>query len=385
MASPSQHPALPAQLPLELGGDALLELPAQPEPMRARPIAEPFDSPEYLFETRWNGIRALASIMDGQVRLHNHRLGDLSSRFPELRPLAQAAADQPLLIDGEIVIVDERGHPELDQPQYRLRLLDEQHILAEAMRQPACFLASDLLFRGRRWTVGEPLWRRKRWLAEALHPCDCLYLAEHFETEGRALFQAAVDSDLEGILAKPKDSVYAAGGTTGWLAVAREREELVIGGYSLQIGPAGGRMVELLLGGYDAAGQFLFAAPAAPPEDEILRAELSAALNALQAEQPPFAEPPPFIACWVRPELVVTVNFGQRAGQAGPRVPFVERVRLDVAPDDCLLPGDMPAARPRPAPEARPQLTMLTTLPLPLEPAESEPRERPRLRLVNGD
>jgi ATP-dependent DNA ligase len=352
--------------------------------MRARPVTEPFDSPDYLFETRWNGIRALASIAAGEVRLHNRRQGDLTSRFPELRMLCQAAIDQPLLVDGEIVIVDDRGRPDFDAPQRRLRLLDEQLIGAEALRRPACFLASDVLFRGQRWLVGEPLQRRKRWLSEALHPADCLYLAEYFEAEGRALFQAAIDSELEGILAKPKDGLYAEGIGGGWLAVGREREEFAVGGYSMQIA-GGSRTVELLLGGYDAAGQFLFATASTPPADERLRNELFTVLNALQVDQSPFASPPPFIACWVRPEVVVSVTFSRRPGTSELRYPVLERVRVDMGPDECLLPIDGPTQRLAPRPQPRPQLTMLTTMPLPLGgAAPPEPLARPQLRLVDG-
>jgi bifunctional non-homologous end joining protein LigD len=354
----------------------VLDVPGNVEPMRARPVGEAFDSAEYLFETRWNGIRALASIADGRVRLYNRRQADLTARFPELGFLGHSAAEQPLLVDGEIVIVDEHGHPDFDAPQWRLRLVDAQLIHAEALRKPACFLASDLLFRGQHWLLGEPLVRRKRLLAETLHPADCLYLAEYFENEGRALFQASTESQLEGILAKPRDGLYAPGGT-GWLAVGRDSQELVVGGYSMQI-VGGSRSIELLLGGYGADGQLWFVASIQPPSDERLRNELFPVLNALQVDHCPFAEAPPFIACWTRPELVVTASFGR------PGRPTFERTRVDVSPDDCLLPVDGPAASPPLRAESRPQLTMLTTLPLPLplDGAPAEASARPALRLV---
>jgi len=351
--------------------------------MRARLISEPFDSSEYLFETRWSGIRALAFVAGGQVRLHSRRLGDLTARFPELALLRESAAEQPILLDGEIVVVNERGQPDFEAPQWRLRLLDPRLIETEAVRHPACFLASDILFRGQRWLLAEPLQRRKRLLSEALHQADCLYLAEFFDGEGRALFQAAVDSDLEGILAKPKNSLYAPGGFGGWLAVGRGREELVVGGYSMQIA-GGSRTIELLLGSYDPAGQLAFVTSVIPPQDETSR-ELFTVLNALQIDQPPFAESLPFIACWVRPELVVTVSFSPAPGGREPRSPILERVRLDVAPDDCLLPADAPELRRARVPEPRPQLTMVSTLPLPLtvDTPAPPPAPRPPLRLVN--
>jgi bifunctional non-homologous end joining protein LigD len=310
------------------------------------------------------------------VRLHNRRQGDLTARFPELAFLSHSAADQPLLVDGEIVIVDQHGHPDFDAAQLRLRLVDGQLIDAESLRKPACFLASDLLFRGHRWLLGEPLSRRKRLLADALHQAECLYLAESFESEGRALFQASADSGLEGIVAKPLDGLYAPG-SGSWLAVARDSRELLIGGYSLHFA-SGNRTVELLLGAYDPQGDLRFVAAVQPPAGDQPRNELFAVLNALQVDSCPFAGTPPSIACWVRPEVVVTTSFAQ-AGSAR-----FERVRVDVCPDECLLPIDGPVQAAAAPAAARPRLTMLTTLPLPLDddapPADAGPR--PVLRLV---
>ncbi len=370
------------QLALELPEAGDVELPRQVDPMRARLISAPFDSPDYLFETRWNGIRAVAAVQHGEVTLRNRRVGDISDRFPELGTLALAASEQPLLLDGEILVVDERGRPDFDALQRRLRLVDRSLILAEAKRQPACYLASDLLFRGQRWLLADQLERRKRLLADVLHPSDTIYLAEAFDAEGQALFQAAVESDLEGVVAKPRSSLYAPGAYGQWLAVGRGREEFVVGGYSMRIAGSE-RSVELLIGAYDVDGRLVFVQAVPPPADETVRNELFPVLNALQVEQPQFAETPPFIACWVRPEVVLTVSFSQRPGRPEPRSPFVERVRLDVAPDECLLPVDLEVPGSSAKPD-RPQLTMLTTLPLPLAASGGDTRTRPALRVV-GD
>src|SRR5947209_5259099 len=107
----------PAQLSLGLDDRGAIGLPANLEPMLARPASEPFDSPDYLFETWWHGVRVLASVAAGAVRLRNRRLGEVTYHFPELEPLCQSVVEQPLLLDGEIVIVNEHGHPDLDALQ----------------------------------------------------------------------------------------------------------------------------------------------------------------------------------------------------------------------------------------------------------------------------
>ena len=353
--------------------------------MRTRPANDAFDSADYVFETRWNGVRTLAAIERGRVRLRNYRLGDVTARFPELALLRHAAAEQPLLLDGEIVIVDQRGRPDFDSLERRLRLLDDRLIADEASKRPACFLATDVLFRGSQWLLREPLLRRKRILAEVLHRGDCLYLSEAFEGEGHALFQAALDSELDGVIAKPANGPYTPGDFGGgWLTVSHGRRELVVGGYSMQIAGSS-RMIELLVGSFDDGGSLIFETAAQLPADEPRRTELFTVMNALQVDEPPFAEAPPFIACWVRPELVVTVDYRRPAGEDEVRCPIVERVRLDVAPDECRLPVDAPPPTPSLA-APRPRLTLLTTLPLPFEPASPAlPASRPFLRVVGAD
>src|SRR5579862_4899466 len=95
----------PEQLSLGLDDLGALGLPAHLEPMRARPASDPLDSPDYLFETWWNGVRALVSVASGKVRLYNRRLGDVLPHFPELEPLGYSVAEQPAMLDGDIVIV----------------------------------------------------------------------------------------------------------------------------------------------------------------------------------------------------------------------------------------------------------------------------------------
>ena len=371
----------PGQLPLRLEEPGVIALPQGLEPVRIRRVARPFDAAGYLFESRWKGIRVLAAIERGKVSVRNRRLGELASRFPEAQLLRDAAVEQPLLVEGELVVLDARGRPDFDVLQHRLRLLDESLIDRESRERPACFLAVDILFRGQRWLLGEPLSRRKRLLAEALHASDFLYLSEPFEDEGRALFQATLDSDLEGIVAKPVASPYTPGTHGGgWLTVGKGSEELVVGGFN--VFPGGGASeAELLLGSFDDTGRLTFVMTALPPPAEEARKELFAVLNAFQIDESPFGQPLPYLANWVRPEVVVTVDSEQREGSGAA---VIQRVRLDVAPDECMLPIDAPSIA-TVTPNSRPKLTLLSTLPLPFQDGSAASGARPVLRILGGE
>ncbi|MHB8621087.1 MAG: ATP-dependent DNA ligase, partial [Chloroflexota bacterium] len=259
-------------LPLDLPPGRESALPGRVEPMMPRLAGGPFDSTDYLFEIRWDGIRALAAVQRGRVQLTNPRLGDITHLFPELLGLSQAVEDSCLL-DGEVVLVDGEGQPDFDGAQRRLRAVDERDSLREAGRHPACFLAFDLLHRRGRSLLGEPLIRRKKLLAEVAQQAECLYVSEYFEAEGRALLQAAEETDLEGIVARAKGSRYIPGSHSGqWLAVRRtRREHFVVGGYTLLITgqaetAAGGsdRSMRLLLGALNHDGELALAGTALP-------------------------------------------------------------------------------------------------------------------------
>ncbi len=375
---------LPVQLSLELSGGPLA-LPRRLDPMLAQATAQPFDSPDYLFEVRWDSVRAVATIEDNRVTLHNRRLGEVQAHFPELTRMPDCLSETPVVLDGEIIIVDEVGRPDFDALQRRLRSVGSPAPTVSAGERTACYLAYDLLFRGNRWLTSEPLIRRKRTLAEIIKPSECVYVSEYFDSEGIALFDAVAESDLEGIVAKSKGGAYTPGSRANhWLAVKRsQRAEFVIGGYSVQIS-GGARSTQLLLGAYDLNGNLTYVGSSTAPTDDEQRTELFATLNALQVDQSPFHEPPRFVATWVRPDVVVTIHFGRWELGQPLRFPTFERIRFDVSPDECLLPlAPTPeGSTDQHVPRKRPHLTMLTTLPLPLP---GQPMPRPNLRIVSEE
>jgi bifunctional non-homologous end joining protein LigD len=194
-------------LPLDASADRLPDLPDL-RPMLARPLSEPFDSDEHLFEPWWGGTRALVFVGpadtpgSGDVRVVDADGVDLTAALPELAGTAVRVAARSAILDGEIVVVDADGRADPDALERRLR--------GEAGR-PAAFLAFDLLHLDGRSLLNQPLVKRRAALRRILRPGDEVVAVPAIATEGRALFEAIVGQGLAGMMARQRQGPYLAG------------------------------------------------------------------------------------------------------------------------------------------------------------------------------
>jgi ATP-dependent DNA ligase len=114
----------------------------------------PFDSEQHLFEIKWDGIRCLAFIENGRVRLQSRHLTELTSQFPELNCLRRFPSGTAL--DGELVVFQDGG-PSLHQVQQRVFLQNRARIEHLSQLAPATFMVFDLLYLEGRPLLGAPL------------------------------------------------------------------------------------------------------------------------------------------------------------------------------------------------------------------------------------
>ena len=195
------------QLSLRLEADQLPDLPDL-RPMLPRPLAEPFDSDEHLFEPWWGGERALAMIGPadlagmGEVRISGADGRDLTSLLPELAGLAVRVAARSAILDGELVVVDASGRA--DPTELARRLAGEPG-------RSAAFLAFDLLHLDGRSLLSQPLVRRREALRRVLRPGDEVVAVPAMATEGIALFEAVAAQGIAGVLARQRWSPYLPG------------------------------------------------------------------------------------------------------------------------------------------------------------------------------
>ena len=312
------------------------KLPATINPMLGRLAREPFDSPKHLFELKWDGMRALAFIEGGDLKILSRNGRNITSQFPELAELPAQVKSDLVVLDGEIVCLDEDNRPSFARLQTRI----QARRVGLRRAHPVHFIAFDLLYAHGQSMMKESLVQRKNRLNEVLTPTDLIQVCEFVEGDGTAFFQATCDLGLEGIMAKEKSSIYQPGQRSPhWLKVKRIREsEFVIGGYSF-----GGARKELfsslLLGLYDDKQRLTYVGSVGTGFSQDEAKNIYSELNTLHTEDRPFTTQPDVkrFIYWCQPQLVCQIEYGEFTLDGKLRYPIYLRLRDDKVPTDCTL------------------------------------------------
>jgi bifunctional non-homologous end joining protein LigD len=172
-------------------------------PMVARQVPDPFDRAGWLFELKWDGFRAIAEKDNLGVRLYSRNQKDFTNRFPTITQAVKALDN--VTLDGEIVALDENGHPRF-----------EWLVNRGPQKGVMVYYVFDLLRLGDKDLRSEPLSRRKSLLQKLLRKNDTLRYVDHITAEGLAVFAGALALGLEGIVAKDPTSPYVEGPTQTW-------------------------------------------------------------------------------------------------------------------------------------------------------------------------
>jgi bifunctional non-homologous end joining protein LigD len=312
--------------------------------MLATPTGKAFDDPDWLFEIKWDGYRAVAFIEDGRVRLVSRNQNDLTAQFPELGSLPQFVKAQRAILDGEIVALDEEGHPSFSLMQQRTGFQPGKRRLPRREGVRVVYYAFDLLYLDGVDLRRVALEQRKRLLQDRIENSEVIHFSDHYAEKGLELFEAAKQRELEGIVAKKRSGSYEEKRSRNWLKIKiTQRQECVIGGYTP---PEGSREYfgALVLGLYDREGRFIHVGQVGTGFDQKALKQIFALLQPLKTKQNPFYGEigGSRKVLFVRPELVAEIKFAEwthETAEGGPklRAPVFMELRDDKSADECRL------------------------------------------------
>ena len=294
----------------------------------------PFDSPDYFYELKWDGIRCLVYMDENEgTELRNKRNKRLNATYPELNAIHKNISRRCIL-DGELIATKD-GKPDFYEIQRRSLMSDPFKIELSSKKQPISFIAYDVLYIGSEAIINHPLSCRMETLYEVVTETPSLILSRSIEQNGITLFEATKAQGLEGIIAKRKDSLYFPGKRTkDWVKIKNLQDEdfIVCGFYKNE-----GNVASVIIGAYEN-GKIIYQGHVAlgVSQHDYKLMEQSERADA-QARKIYYHSFPDFPnAVWLLPRLVCSVKYMERTKNGGLRQPVFRGVRGDKLPEDCV-------------------------------------------------
>ncbi|CAA9224000.1 MAG: DNA_ligase_IV_Ku-like [uncultured Corynebacteriales bacterium] len=296
--------------------------------------------PGWAYEFKWDGVRTLVETGGVGFTLTSRLGNDVTAAYPELAGMAGVAGPaRDLLLDGEVVsLVD--GRPSFSALQNRMHVRKSMEARRLAAVAPVTYLAFDVLRLDGADLTGLPF-RRRRELLEGLGVAGAFWTTSPLFDDGPATAEAARANGLEGVVAKRLSSVYRPGArTTDWIKVRfGRRQEFVVGGWEHGEGGRAGGIGSLLLGVYEG-GRLVYAGQVGTGFTGAGLRSMERRLRPSVVDRSPFAAMPPDVRgrpiTWVRPELVVEVEFAEWTVEGRLRFASFQGIRTDKRPEEVV-------------------------------------------------
>lgn len=303
------------------------------KPMLIGKEMAPFDDPNYIYELKWDGERCVAYLEPGKPpELRNKRNVRMLGKVPELEQICRQVKKRCIL-DGELFILKD-GRPDFSLIQRRSLMSDRFKIDLDSKHNPATFSAFDVLYYDCQETMLLPLMERKALLAKSITDGPRMAISRYVDGQGTPLFDFAVERELEGIVAKVKDSIYIQGKRTAdWIKMkVMMEEDYVVCGYILK----SNHMTSIVLGQY-RGNNLIY-------KGHVTMGVSGQAFDTISRHST--LTTAPFIAypaghgndraIWLSPELVCIVKFMHHTKSGGMRQPVFKGLRFDKTAAECV-------------------------------------------------
>ena len=303
------------------------------EPMLAQSRKDVPISESYIYEVKWDGIRAMISLNEDKITLRSRNHIDLTAKFPELLNVDKSIRGTCGLFDGEIVCLDENGKPDFKNVINRMQRSSEGDIQRAMKKNPAYCYLFDVLYLDGRAVVNEPLVRRREWLRDALKK-DSQYRLSEFVEDGEALLSAVREQGLEGIMAKEKNGKYTPGKRSdSWYKIkVRQTAESYIIGYTKGKGDREEHFGALHLGDY-LNGEMKYRGKVGSGFDSKIIKEVYLQLKKLKEIKKPIKEKilDEKQTIWVQPKLICEIQYSSITSDGLYREAVFVRLRPDLS------------------------------------------------------
>jgi bifunctional non-homologous end joining protein LigD len=323
--------------------------PRKVEVMQAESSDNAFTKDGWIFELKLDGYRLIASKSGGEAMLLTRNGNDYTEVFPDIARAIKALPVDDCIIDGEVVVCDDKGLPSFSRLQKRGRLTSPVEVKRAAVEHPALFYVFDFIAYGDLDLRPLPLVTRKEFVTEIVPKLGPVRTLDHIEREGDAFLDQVAALGLEGVIAKKADEPYRAGRSKCWLKIKREKtDEFVIVGFTK---PKGSRVGigALQLADY-VNGELVYAGRAGTGFNDALLKELKDLLEPIICKDPtcvgpvfsPGSDalaaemiPETKTTTWVEPRYVCEVRFREWTPDGLLRHPAFMRMRYDKLPHEC--------------------------------------------------
>jgi len=323
-------------------------IPTGIKPMLATLVNEPFDDPDWQYEVKWDGYRAMAFLNKGKVDLLSRNNKSFNEKF---YPIYDLLSDWKLnaVLDGEILVLNDKGISNFGSLQNWRSEADGELV----------FYVFDILWYEGKNLMELPLYQRQAILNEILPTNDDrIRLGKVFKASGVDFFDAAERMGLEGIIAKKTDSTYSTNyRSKEWLKIkVHKRQEVVIAGFTKNADTSKS-FSSLLLGVYEQ-GKLQYVGKVGTGFSDKLQKSMMEQFKPIIVDKSPFESipdvnkpsrfrpnPPKAKATWLKPELVCEVAFAEVTDDGVFRHPSFQGMREDKKAKDVVREVEMPTEK----------------------------------------
>lgn len=317
------------------------------KPMLASPTDKAFDSKNWVFEIKWDGVRAILFKNKKNIMIQSRNGNDITKRYPEIVNAARISLRScgSAVIDGEIVILNEKGVPDFHIHQHRINIQDSRAIKVLSKQSPATYYVFDMLYKESKSLKEFGYLERRAILSRALEVNEYIKISDYIDEKGKEILRSSKELKLEGIVAKFKNSIYREGTRSkDWLKIKNTKtQDCIIIGYTKGEGARVNYFGSLVLAVYCPIQQKLkFVGHVGTGFDDETLDLLSSILNKNENDSMPI-DRLPYInreITWLNPVLVVEVKFTNWTKDGILRAPVFIRLREDKKPNECIIEAD---------------------------------------------